>query len=239
MATPTTDENVKIDQQRLNTGSPVVHLFILDATHLGASQPYYFTPGTDSGSKVTFDSIEYNPVPVEFEGLEQTKDGKMARPLMRISNISALLLAEVITYKGLVGSKVTRKRTFKKYLDGEAEANPDATFVDDVFFVNRKTKQNKFMIEWELRSALDLENIFIPKRQCLAMCTHRYSTTQSWATCPYDGSNGYFTEQGASTTVGNDKCGKTFTDCRLRYPIGENMPFRGYPGIGNFGVPYR
>jgi len=238
MTLPVTNADIKVDQQQLNVGSPLISLYSIDATILGGST-YYFTTGTDAGVKVAFNSIEYNPVPVEFEGLEQSKEGKMPRPIMRISNVTSLLLAEVITYGGLVGAKLIRKRTFEKYLDGHPEADSSAQFLDDVFFVNRKIKQNKYVIEWELKSALDLENILLPKRQCLAICSHRYSTTDSWATCPYDGSNGYFTETGGATDVNGDKCGKTLTDCRLRYAIDENLPYRGFPGIGNFGVPFR
>jgi lambda family phage minor tail protein L len=245
MALPETNEDVKVDQQQMSQDSAIIALYSIDATLHGGSV-YYFTSGTDAGSKVTFNSIEYDPVPIEFEGLEQNKDGKMPRPLMRISNVTSLLLAEVITYKGLVGCKVTRTRTYVKYLDGHSEADPNATFLPDVFFVNRKIKQSKYVVEWELRSALDLENILIPKRQCLSMCTHRYSTTEDWATCPYEGENGYFKYTGESTlSVSEDKCGKTLTDCRLRYPTdsalykANGLPFRGFPGIGNFGQPYR
>lgn len=234
----TTSTIIKTDQQKLNPGSAIISLFRIDATLHGGSI-YYFTPMTDSGEQVAFNSINYNPVPVEFEGLELSRDGKMARPSMRISNVTSLLLAEVITYKGLVGCKIVRTRTYEKYLDGHASANPNAKFMDDIYFINRKTKQSKYMIEWELRSVLDLENIFVPRRQTLAICDHRYSTTESWATCPYDGSNGYFTAEGVATTVDNDVCGKCLTDCRLRYNITDSLPFRGFPGIGNFGHPYR
>lgn len=247
MALPTTNADIKRDQQQLNPDSAVISLFSIDASLHGGST-YYFTTGTDDGSKVTFNSIEYNPTPIEFEGMEQNKDGKMPRPLMRISNITSLLLAEVITYKGLVGCKLTRTRTFVKYLDGHSEADPTAKFVDDIFFVNRKTKQNKFIIEWELRTALDMDNILIPKRQCLSMCTLRYSTGTPYDInpCPYEGDDGYFKIDGTETLIqSEDVCGKTLTDCRIRHPDtstyykAHGLPFSGFPAVGNFGRPYR
>lgn len=235
----TTNTDIKADIQQLNPGSALISLYRIDATSKGGSV-YYFTTGTDSGSKVTFNSIEYNPAPIEIDGLEQSKDGKMVRPTVRITNINYLLLAEVITYNGLVGCKLYRIRTFEKYLDGHSHADPNAHFPAEIYIVNRRISQNKNYIEWELRSPLDLENLLLPKGQCLPMCTHKYSTTESWATCPYDGSNGYFKSDGEETLdVDEDECGKTLSDCRLRFNIDESLPFKGFPGIGNFGKPWR
>jgi len=231
---------IKEDQQQLMPGSALVELFRIDATQIGGSI-YYFTTGTNNaGGKVTFNAIDYNPAPIQFEGLEQNDEGKFPRPKVRLSNVTPILLAEVIAYQDLVGAKIVRTRTFEKYLDGKPEADPNAKFLDDVFFVERKTKQTKTVIEWELRSALDLENILIPKRQAIATCTHRYlGVNNEDSTCPYTGINGYWTKTGQATDEDGDECGKQLCDCRLRYTIDEGLPYRGFPGIGNFGIPFR
>ena len=142
----TTNSKVKVDQQSLDAGSPVISLFELDATNQGASQPFYFTTGTDAGNSVEFNSVSYFPLPVRFEGLSQSAEGVTPRPTLTISNITKIILAEVITYNDLIGAKLTRTKTFVKYLDGHSEADPTAKFVDEVFFVETKLKQNKFHI---------------------------------------------------------------------------------------------
>jgi lambda family phage minor tail protein L len=234
----TTNVDIKQDIQNINVGSPIVSLFKLDTTVLGGGV-YYFVSATESNTYVTFNSIQYSPLPVEFEGMSMTSDGKMARPTISISNISYLLLSEIITYKDLIGSKLTRTRTFMKYLDGQSEADVNAKFPDDIFYLEQKIQHNKYLIKWSLRCALDLDHIMIPKRQCLSYCNYKYlGVSDANSECPYDGSNGFFTELGVSTTEENDKCGKKLTDCKLRF--GNNpLPIRGFPSIGNFGKPYR
>lgn len=239
-----TNNKIKNDIQRLNVGSPLIELFTLDATDIGGST-YYFTPGTIDGSRVTFNSVEYTPLPVEVEGFEWNGEGKLPRPTIRVSNITLVFLAAIATYNDLVGAKLTRIRTYKKYLDGESEADPNAQFPQDIFYIERKLRQNKFMVEWELISSVDLENILIPKGQVLDMCTHRYRTVEggsfdyTLATCPYTGTN-YFDETGTVAASADDMCGKKLYDCKLRYDAdSDQLPFRGFPGIGKLGYPYR
>lgn len=234
-----TNQSIKEDIQKLNVGSALIELYKLDLTPVGGSI-YYFTKGPLNGATIEFNGVPYPPIPIETEGFEYPGNGKMPRPTIRFSNVLLSFLSTVITYKDMVGAVLTRRRTFKKYLDGEASADPYAQFPADIYYVERKIKQNKYLIELQLICALDLENLFIPKRQCLDICTHRYSTTESWATCPYDGSEGYFDDEGNSTTLANDKCGKKLFDCRLRYPNpNDKLPFKGFPGIGQIGSSYR
>jgi lambda family phage minor tail protein L len=233
-----TNQKIKEDGYKLNIGSPEVQLFKLE---IAEEDPIYFTNGVIGGSPVSFGGVEYSPFPVEVEGFEITGDGKMPRPILRLSNITHAFVALVATYNGLVGSKLTRRRTFEKYLDGQPEADSDAQYPIDVYYISRRVIQNKYLIEWELISTLDAENLFIPKRQCLSYCRYKYGIGEDWAECPYDGSNGYFNAEGVSEPlIADDKCGKKLFDCRLRFPdTDEEIPFYGFPGIGAFGHPYR
>ena len=230
-----TNQSIKEDTLKLNVGSPLVELYKLDLTPIGGST-YYFSKGPIDGEIIYFNSVPYPPIPVETEGFEYPGNGKMPRPILRLSNILMTFLSTVIDYNDMVGAILTRRRTFRKYLDGETNADPYAQFPTDVFYVECKKRQNKHLIEWELICALDLENLLVPKRQCLNVCSHRYSTTEAWATCPYDGSNGYFDDEGEVTDLAGDMCGKKLFDCKLRYD-GDNdkLPFRAFPGVG--GIP--
>jgi len=230
-----TNQKIKEDITKLNVGSPLVDLYKLDLTPIGGTT-YYFSKGPIDGEIIYFNSVPYPPIPVETEGFEYPGNGKMPRPILRLSNILMTFLSTVIDYNDMVGAILTRRRTFRKYLDGESNADPYAQFPTDVYYVETKKRQNKNLIEWEMICALDLENLLVPKRQCLNVCSHRYSTTESWATCPYDGSEGYFDDEGNVTNLAGDMCGKKLFDCKLRYP-GDNdkLPFRAFPGVG--GVP--
>lgn len=243
----TTNAKIKKDIQTLNVGSGLVELYSLDLTSLGGSV-HYFTPGTLNESQVTFNSIEYTPLPVKVEGMKWEGDGKMPRPTVTVSNITLALLAEVVAYDDFVGAKFTRTRTYAKYLDGEAGADPDAAFPMDIFFVERKIRQNKYLLAFELKAAVDLENVYVPKRQALEICQHIYrvwngsSFDYTYATCPYTDTD-YYDASGAATTAENDACGQKLFDCKLRFPSTSNaddqLPGRFFPGVGRFGRPYR
>ena len=237
-----TNAKIKEQIQKLEVGD-VVELYDLNATSLGATT-YYFTPmTTDSGTSVYFDSIEYIPLPVKLEGVEQKGDGKLPRPLLTVSNVSLTFSALISTYNDGLGAVLTRRRTLRQYLDDGDE--PDSSqFPLDVYILERKTLQNKFEIIWELASIIDNESLLIPKRQCIAEnCGHRYRIWDGEAfdydnaTCPYTGAN-YWDATGEVTTSELDDCGKHLYDCRLRFE-NATKPFRGFPGVGKLGYPYR
>ena len=239
----TTNVKIKEDIQSLTPNSELVDLYTLDATSLGGSI-YRFTPMTNDGSSVYFGGIEYSQLPVEFEGWEIPGDGRMPRPKMRVANVNLTFVAFVNSYRDGIGAKVTRMRTFKKYIDGEAGADSSAEFPRDIFYIEQKTTQNKHFIEWELISPFDIGNRQLPKNQVIPYCQHRYriydgGLVYTYATCPYTGSN-YFKRDGAVATISTDVCGKKLSDCQLRYPNKSDiLPFKGFPLIGLLGAAYR
>lgn len=244
----TTNEKIKKDIQTLNVGSPKVRLYKFDASGIGGSI-YYITPGPIGGIPVVFNGQTYFSLPVEMEGVESNDKGKLPRPKITVSNVTKALLAEVIAYNDLVGAIVTRQTTFKKYLDDQSEADPFAEYPQDIYVIKRKVAQNKNIIQFELRAALDLEYILCPKRQVLLICGHTYriwngsSFSYDKATCPYVDTD-YYTESGAAITAENDKCGYDLFSCRKRFPSTnfpdeDQLPGRFFPGVGKLGSPYR
>ena len=235
--------NAKIAKSN-QTAAPgqLIHLYELDLTDLGGGISY-FTENTLSGSSVYFNGVEYVPIDCETEGWELTGD-QPPRPKFRIANTSKALMSEIYAYEDLLGAKVTRRRTYRKYLDGEAEADSNAQFPVDIFVVQQKTAQNKIYVEWELSAYIDQSNVKLPKRHRLRdTCTHRY---RSWtgsvfsytnATCPYTGTN-YFKRDGSVTTAANDNCGKKLSDCKLRYPnrMTDELPTRSFPSVAKVRV---
>lgn len=240
-----TNAKIKADIQKLQPASDLIDLYTLDATDLGGTVSY-FTPTTEDGADVIFNGITYEQLPVEFEGLEITGDGRLPRPKMRVANVNLTFVGLINAYQDGIGAKVTRIRTFRKYLDSQGTADPNAQFPADIFYIEQKTIQNKYFIEWELIAPVDIGQRQIPKNQVLPYCQHRYrivatdstSFDYTTATCPYTGSN-YFTIAGDTTTLANDKCGKKLSDCELRFPSPAQLPYKGFPVVGQVAQVYR
>lgn len=241
----TTNEKIKSDIQKLDIGSELVELFSLDATILGG-EVYYFTPQTENNSAIVFNGITYLPLPVEITGMEITGDGRLPRPRLKVANVGLTFVGLINYCNDAIGCKVTRTRTFRKYIDGHSGADSNAKFPADVFYIEQKISQNKFQIEWELVSPIDIGNKKIPRGQVLNTCSHFYRMyvdglfDYTHATCPYAGSS-YFKSDGTITitTASNDNCGKRLSDCELRYPLKtDQLPFKGFPGIGMVGRVY-
>jgi lambda family phage minor tail protein L len=219
-------------------------------TPLGYAHTYSFCDGVmDDGSIVTFGGVQYSPLSVTSEGWEQTGEGKLPRPTIKLSNITGVFISIIQDYDDLVGAILTRRRTFYRYLDGQSNANPSAQFPIDRYIIDRKSKQNKYELEFELVSEIDIENVYLPKKQAMSICTHRYryyvdgafvdySTNPDDITCPYVGGS-YFDEAGASVVdPADDICGRRLFDCKLRFPqVGASkpaLPYEGFPNIRRF-----
>lgn len=231
--------SIKETIQSLAPGD-LVELFILDATVLGGPA-YHFTNSVNNGAPVVFNGVTFTPIDMESEGWEWNGEGSLPRPKLRISNATRAIGAVIITFQDLLGAKVTRIRTFRQFLDGETEADPEATFPIDVYLINQKTAHNKIFVEWELAAAMDQQGRQLPGRQCLRnACTHFYRVWDAqagdWdyskATCPFVDERYYDTQGEVAVGPQLDRCGKRLSDCRLRFGANNTLPFRGFPGMG-------
>lgn len=146
----------------------------------------------------------YFPAPIQAEGFDISSRGTLPTPVLRITaqkeeEIEALsiLRRAVHKYGDIIGAKVTRIRTFAKYLDAknfsdisqadptqgaypspfpdEYEPDPYAEFPRDVFYIERKSNENKVNLEYELSALIDVEGIKLPRRVVLAQkCSFTY-----------------------------------------------------------------
>jgi phage-related protein len=100
---------------------------------------------------------------------------------------------------------------------GNPIANPNEHFPDDIFYITRKTSENKVVIEFELGSSLDLQGVMLPRRQVIA------------GTCPFifrSESCGY-----AGIPVHPlDRCPKNVEGCKLAFGENGDLRFGGFPG---------
>lgn len=166
--------------------SAIIELFelqLVEGLHYATGNPdsvtttYLWHSGmTAAGAgSIVFNSKTYTPMPIEAEGFDY-KSGKndaQARPILRVSNLLSTvstILTEVnkITVgNDLLNAKVTRIRTAAIFLDGGASANPNATSRNEVYFIDRKSTENREIVEFELAQAGDLPGVKLPKRQVL------------------------------------------------------------------------
>lgn len=248
-----TQQPVRTDAQKPNVGE-YVELFTLDTTTIpGQSTILNFTSTQFADSTVVFNRISYTPIDIKSEGWETTTGGGFPTPRMtlsvsggidEVSTFAAILKGLVINLDGLVGATITRTRTLKKYLDGEATADPNAHFPLDVYRVDMMTQFNKQLVEWELKAALDQEGQKLPRRQIIrSTCSHTYRIHDPTnpdadingfvqGSCPYTGT-AFFKRDGTSTVdAAEDSCGKRVSDCQLRFGAKAVLPYQGFVGVG-------
>lgn len=221
----------------------IATMFRLDTTSIGGSVQYFCQAAANT-SGFSFGGVYYTPVDVKFEGFETNGTGALPQPKMQLAATNGVFQAMVNTYGDLVGCSIHRVRTFKRFLDGEPDADPTAYYGPDLFRVERKSSENPVFIEWELSAAIDQEGKMLPGRQVLRdTCLFRYRVWDpalaggagafdySKAVCPYTGTNGSFTKTGVPTTNANDQCGRQLSQCKLRFGANNPLPFGGFPGV--------
>jgi len=99
----------------------LVDLFELDmSTGLAASSEDIFRwhAGLNENLQgIIWQGNKYSAFPIEASGFAWTGKGAIPKPRLTVANITSLLTSVINSYDDLVGAKVTRKRTFAKYLD--------------------------------------------------------------------------------------------------------------------------
>jgi lambda family phage minor tail protein L len=124
---------------------------------------------------------------------------------------------------------VRRIRTLKKFLDGETNADPNARFPTEIWYVDRKSSENRDLVQFELASKFDLAGVMLPRRQIIAnVCQWQYRSAE----CGYTGSNYWNVNDQVVGTLAQDVCGKRLGSCRLRFGSTAELPFGSFPGAG-------
>lgn len=217
----------------------IIELFeltLVAALH-GTSDTYYFHAGVNAAvsGNIVWNGNTYVRLPIQAEGFEYNNGGTLPRPTLTVANlggeISALLLTvnAFTTGNDLGGAQVRRVRTLRKFLDGEATADPNAKLPDEVWYIDRKATENRDVIQWELASKFDLAGVMLPKRQIIAnICQWEYRSGE----CGYTGSNYWNAADQSVGTLAQDRCGKRLSSCKLRFGATAELPFGSFPGAG-------
>lgn len=222
----------------------LVELFMFDLTPLGGPVTYWSNT-VNGDNPIVFNGNVYIPRAMEATGFEMTGSGTIPQPTVKLF-ADAGIRAAMIQFQDFLGAKVTRIKTFSRFLDGEPDADPDQRFPDEVYYVAQKESATKDVVSFKLMSALEVNGMKLPRRICLKdTCPLRYRkydsargvfvyTPVADGGCPWDGTAYFTAEDNSTPNPSQDRCGKKLNSCRLRY--GKNvLPFLGFPGIANAG----
>ena len=163
--------------------SAIIELFTLtlDNSLHGDTTVYRFHAGSslkDNG-EIVWAGNSYQRFPVKAEGFAFQK-GMLPRPTLTVSNalgtITSILLSvnEASVGNDLTGATVTRIRTLAKFIDAvnfpsnvNPYGTPDATaeFPQEIYKIDRKSAENREIVQFELASVFDLAGIRAG-RQC-------------------------------------------------------------------------
>jgi lambda family phage minor tail protein L len=218
--------------------SSVIELFVLDLALFGQG-PVRFHAGTNAlQQRVVWQGNAYEAFPIEVEGFEFNGNGQVPRPRLRVANVTGTITALVLTYQDLIGAKITRKRTLAKYLDAQnfpgalsTTADPSAEFADDMYYVDRKSRETRDVVEFELAASFDLEGVSLPRRQIVQnVCPWRYRASE----CSYTGTSYFDANDQSVSSSAQDICGKRLSSCQARFGQSAELPFGGFPAAGLF-----
>jgi lambda family phage minor tail protein L len=224
--------SIREDIQKLEPGI-LVELF---EVYVGVDVFRFHSGLNQIGGDVVFDGNTYIRFPIDADGFEWKGSGTLARPKLRVANVTGLVGALVRENNDLVGCKVVRRRTFAKYLDAvnfpggvNPTADPSASLPDEVYFIDRKSAENSVVVEFELAAAMDVHGVRLPRRQVIQnVCTWRYRSAE----CGYAGGAVADINDQATTSLAADQCGKRLASCKLRFGDYAELPFGGFPAAG-------
>ena len=177
------------ETQSKNPGSDI-EMFELttDAALHGSATTYRFHDGTNpiaygsSNAKgnIVWNGNTYIAVPLEADGFKYA-NGQLPRPTLTISNVTNLITAILLNVNvvtpgnDLTGAVVTRVRTLARFLDAVnftggtnpyGTPDPTAEYAKEIYKIDRKSAENRAVVQFELAAAFDLANIRIPLRVC-------------------------------------------------------------------------
>lgn len=233
--------SINSDIQKLQPGT-IVDLYELDMSNLNAGVLYLHPGKNGLVQDIRWKGIPYKAFPIKAEGFEATGNGRMPRPTVKVANVTTLISSLLRQFDDLIGCKLTRRRTFSKYLDPEnfpAEpgypngrndtADSTQEFPPEVWFIDRKSVESKMMIEFELAASWDVQGVLLPRRQAIAnTCNWTYRS----ADCGYAGGPVADGLDVATTDPTRDVCGKRLVSCKIRNGEHAVLPFGAFIAVG-------
>lgn len=162
-----------------------MELWTVDGTSIGLSTIYYFCNAISTNFKpIVFNGVSYTPFPIKVDGMAQDGKGSIPRPKLTVSNIQGFVSQLLLQNQQLNGAVVTRQRVFSRFIDAVnfqtplpmwVTPDPTAAYTPEPWVVNRKVIENNQVVQFELCSPIELQNIKLPRRSVIAnVCTWKY-----------------------------------------------------------------
>lgn len=216
--------------------SAVIELFVLDLSIFNEGVVRFHAGTNQLLERLVWQGQTYHPFPIQVEGFEWNGNGQLPRPKMRVANVTSTITALVLAYQDLVGTKITRKRTLAKYLDAvnfpggiNPTADASAEFADDIYTIDRKSRETRDVVEFELAASFDLEGVALPRRQIVQnVCPWKYRSSE----CGYTGTAYFDANDQTVSSNSLDVCGKRLSSCARRFGANAELPFGGFPAAG-------
>lgn len=216
--------------------SALIELFQLDLTLQGGSLLHWHAGTNELNGDIIWGGQAYTRYPVQATGFKWSGVGALPRPKITASNVGGILGALARQYSDFAGCKLSRIRTFARFLDAanfpggvNPTADPTQALPTEVWFFDRKAQEDGNTIEWELASSLDLMAVKLPRRQFIQNCC---PWVYRGADCGYTGTSYFDINGNPVAAASQDVCGKRLSDCKLRFGQTAVLPYGGFPGAG-------
>lgn len=224
------------DIQTLQPGA-WVELFELDARPItggGAGDVLHFHGYTQLGP-ITWQGIAYEPWPVETRGFRLDPEQPPV-PTLSAGNVDGRMTALCLAYQDLVGARLTRRRTLGRYLDavnfpgGNATADPEQEVAPELWFIERRSAEDKTQVTWELSSPMDFGNRQLPRRQIVAnVCSWLAIGGYRGPNCGYTGPAVATADDTPTNDPSLDRCGGRISSCKMRQWPNDELPYGSFP----------
>jgi len=132
----------------------------------------------DSGD-IVWQSNTYTRMPCQATGFKYSGKGLLPRPNLTFSNLLGTITTIILRvnqttpFIDLQRAKVTRRRTLSRFLDATnfpsnvnpyGTPDPTAELPKEVYFIDKKTTENRDIVEFEMVSSFDLAGVGAPKK---------------------------------------------------------------------------
>ena len=174
------DSNQKINAELFSLEpTALLEFFVIYFDYINTPDDKLYIHGGTNGinGSIYWQGVEYLPFPIQSSGFESKGDGSLPRPKLAVSNQDFFISNLIRRYNNLVGAKIVRKRTFAKFLDNQnfsdsknpyGSADAAAGLEDQVFYILRRASENRAIVEFELASPLEIDDVTFPKRSVIA-----------------------------------------------------------------------
>lgn len=170
-------------------------LELVEGLHYATGNPdsvpttFRFHSGSNmnSNTEIVWQGNSYQRLPIEASGFAYSGRGQTPRPQLTMSNFGGItrsgsvidvsgfltIINQTTPHNDLLNAKVTRLQMLASSLDNanfSSGSNPFGTPNDDelpqeIYFIERKTTENRLVVQFELVGRLDVENKKLPARQ--------------------------------------------------------------------------